>query len=102
MEAAEIISQESEELRALIQMIKKAEQAVETASKVIRPTIGDEHYMIGDEVCEKLHISRRTLQSLRDSRLIPFTTIGGKILYPESGLFAVLKQNYHDFRLWIQ
>ena len=27
-------------------------------------------------------------------------TLGGKILYPESGIFEVLKKNYRDFRPW--
>ena len=62
------------------------------------PTVADEHYMTGDEVCALLHISRRTLQTLRDERLVPYTTIGGKLLYPESALYEVLKKNYRDFR----
>ena len=63
-----------------------------------RPTVADEHYMTGNEVCTLLHISRRTLQTLRDERLVPYTTIGGKLLYPESALYEVLKKNYRDFR----
>lgn len=63
--------------------------------------IADEHYLTGEEVCEKLHVSRRTLQALRDEKAIPYTSItaaGGKLLYPESGLYEVLKKNYKDFR----
>jgi len=30
--------------------------------------------------------------------LVPYTTIGGKLLYPESALYEVLKKNYRDFR----
>ena len=55
----------------------------------------DEHYLTGEEVCEKLHVSRRTLQALRDEKAIPYTSItaaGGKLLYPESGLYEVLKK----------
>ncbi len=33
--------------------------------------------MTGDDVCAMLHISRRTLQTLRDEKLVPYTTIGG-------------------------
>ena len=56
------------------------------------------NYMTGDDVCAMLHISRRTLQTLRDEKRVPYTTIGGKLLYPESGLYEVLKKNYRDFR----
>ena len=33
-----------------------------------------------------------------ESAAIPYTTLGGKILYPESGIFEVLKKNYREFR----
>lgn len=95
---AEIITRDSEEFKELAGWIKKAGKAVEEATARIRPTVADEHYMTGDEVCALLHISRRTLQTLRDERLVPYTTIGGKLLYPESALYEVLKKNYRDFR----
>ena len=75
----------------------RAGKAAEEAMARIRPTIADEHYLTGDDVCERLHISRRTLQTLRDENMVSYTTIGGKILYPESGLYEVLKKNYRDF-----
>ena len=95
---AEIITRDSEEFKELAGWIKKAGKAVEEATARIRPTVADEHYMTGDEVCALLHISRWTLQTLRDERLVPYTTIGGKLLYPESALYEVLKKNYRDFR----
>ena len=84
---AEIITRDSEEFKELAGWIKKAGKAVEEATARIRPTVADEHYMTGDEV-----------QTLRDERLVPYTTIGGKLLYPESALYEVLKKNYRDFR----
>ena len=71
---------------------------VEAATARIRPTIADEHYLQGEEVCELLHISKRTLQTLRDEGGIPYTTIGGKILYPESVLYETLRKNYRNYR----
>lgn len=58
----------------------------------------DEHYLRGEDVCEMLHISKRTLQTLRDEGAIPYTTIGGKILYPESALYETLRKNYRNYR----
>ncbi|GKH15582.1 helix-turn-helix domain-containing protein [Bacteroides uniformis] len=95
---AEIITRDSEEFKELAGWIKKAGKAVKEATARIRPTVADEHYMTEDEVCVLLHISRRTLQTLRDERLVPYTIIGGKLLYPESALYEVLKKNYRDFR----
>ena len=91
---AEIITRDSEEFKELTGWIKKAGKAVEEATARIRPTVADEHYMTGNEVCTLLHISRRRLQTLRC--LIPLS--GGKLLYPESALYEVLKKNYRDFR----
>lgn len=95
---AEIITRDSEEFKELTGWIKRTGKAVEDATARIRPTIADEHYLTGDDVCAMLHISRRTLQTLRDEKVVPYTTIGGKLLYPESGLYEVLKKNYRDFR----
>lgn len=95
---AEIITRDSEEFKELTGWIRRTGKAVEDATARIRPTIADEHYLTGDDVCAMLHISRRTLQTLRDEKAVPYTTIGGKLLYPESGLYEVLKKNYKDFR----
>lgn len=52
-------------------------------------------YLTGAEVCRFLHISPRTLQTLRDKRAVPFTMVGQRsILYPESKLHQMLMHNY--------
>lgn len=99
---AEIITKDSEEFKELIGWIKKTGKAVENAMARIRPTIANEHYLKGEDVCRKLHISKRTLQTLRDEKAILYTSIGGTLLYPESGLYEVLKKNYRDFRRFIK
>ena len=60
-----------------------------------RHSVMNERYLTGDEVCEYLHISPRTLQTLRDMRQIPYTVISGRLfLYPESGIRETLYKNY--------
>lgn len=52
-------------------------------------------WLDGEEVCRLLHISRRTLQTLRDNRLIGFTQINRKFYYkPEEveRLLPVIEQ----------
>ena len=45
-------------------------------------------------IARGLHLSPRTLQTLRDRRQIPFTVLGNRLLlYPESGIRAVLDRN---------
>lgn len=89
----EFIGRESDEYKELIGKIDKARTSVMLVHENHRPTIADEIYLSGDEVMKYLHISQRTLQNLRDNNAIAFTTIGGKILYPERQLQNVLIKN---------
>lgn len=90
---------ESEEVRGVLAMIDQAEKALQLARENFRPAIGSQHYLTGDEVCEYLHISLRTLQTLRDRREIPFTVVSERtILYPEEGIRDVLMKNYRPVR----
>lgn len=69
----------------------------ETIEQVIsnnKPSINGERYLSGSEVCKLLNISKRTLQEYRDMRQIPYILICGKIIYKESDLERILKENY--------
>ena len=46
------------------------------------------------DLCMLLQISKRTLQRYRNNRVLPFILLGGKVLYPESGLRELLEANY--------
>ena len=51
-----------------------------------RPPLDGERYLTDGEVSELLRVSRRTV--------LPFILLGGKVLYPETGLREVLEANY--------
>jgi excisionase family DNA binding protein len=59
-----------------------------------RPPLDGERYLTDGEVSELLRVSRRTLQEYRNNRVLPFILLGGKVLYPETGLRGVLEANY--------
>ena len=59
-----------------------------------RPPLDGERYLTDGEVAELLRVSRRTLQEYRNNRVLPFILLGGKVLYPETGLREVLEANY--------
>ena len=59
-----------------------------------RPPLDGERYLTDREVAELLRVSRRTLQEYRNNRVLPFILLGGKVLYPESGLRELLEANY--------
>ncbi|WP_064976281.1 helix-turn-helix domain-containing protein [Alistipes provencensis] len=92
---SDYLTMESEEVRELLAMIDRAEETLQLAAANYQPLIGSECYLTGEEVCEYLHISPRTLQTLRDTRQIPFVAISERnILYPESAIRETLTKNY--------
>ncbi len=52
-----------------------------------------EDWVDKQEIQNALHISNRTLHTLRKTRRIPYSTIGGKIYYYLPGILALLEQN---------
>ena len=52
-------------------------------------------YLSDLEVSHRLKISRRTLQEYRDSGIVPYIKLGGKVLYRESDLEKLLEECYH-------
>lgn len=89
------LTTESDEAKQLFALFGKAERAMLMAAQHYTPSIQTERYLSGDDLCDYLHISPRTLQTLRDRREIPYTVVSGRVfLYPESGIREVLKRNY--------
>lgn len=90
----EIITRDSAAFKELRRDIVKAIRAVDILIDTHRPTIGNELYLTSEEICSIFSISKRSLQNYRDNRQIPYTTLGGKILYPQSSLYKLLEQHY--------
>lgn len=88
------LNRESEAVKTVLAQLFEAKQALQQARDNYRPSILDERYLTGEEVCRYLHISPRTLQTLRDTRQISFTVISGRVfLYLEIGLREILHGN---------
>lgn len=51
-------------------------------------------WLSSDDVCKMLLISKRTLQTYRDQRTIPFAQFGRKIYYKASDIDEYLDQHY--------
>jgi hypothetical protein len=47
------------------------------------------------EVMELLKVSPRTLQNMRDTQVLPYSKVGGKIYYKSTDIEKLLKENYH-------
>ena len=88
------LNEASDEIQRLFARLDDVERMLRKASEERRPMIGEERYLTGEEVCTRLRLSPRTLQTLRDRGQIPFTVLGNGVrLYPESGIRAVLDRN---------
>lgn len=81
------LNSESEEVKIALAQLSEAKQALQQAKDNYRPSILNERYLTGEEVCRYLHISPRTLQTLRDTRQIPFTVSA-------DGYFSILRVDY--------
>lgn len=53
-----------------------------------------ETWVDGQVVMQTMHISKRTLQTLRDNGTLPFSRINGKFYYKVSDLESLLETNY--------
>ena len=58
-----------------------------------------EDWIDGQEVMMKLHISSRTLQTLRSNGTVPYTKIGHKIWYLKRDIERILRSNYVMFNI---
>ena len=61
-----------------------------------RPTLGGERFLTDKEVSARLKVSRRTLQDYRNTGMIAYYQLGGKILYKESDIERMLAANYRE------
>ncbi len=90
----QIITRDSREFIDLRRNIIQAIRFVDILIDTHRPAIGNETYLTTEEICSKFNISKRSIQNYRDDRQIPYTMIGGKILYPQSAILELLQAHY--------
>lgn len=65
-----------------------------TAMDINKPNIDLENLLDGQDIMQMLHVSPRTLQTLRSNGTIPYTRIGRKIYYLRQDIEQVLRDNY--------
>jgi hypothetical protein len=58
-----------------------------------------EDWIDGQDVMHKLHISPRTLQTLRSNGTLPYSRIGNKIYYRKQDIEKILSDNYTMYKI---
>ena len=77
------LSGDLKEIKVHLQYLKKT-----------RVEIFKEAWLDGEEVSQALHISKRTLHTLRKSGTLPFSRLNGKYYYKLSDVENILETNY--------
>ena len=90
----DLLPSDAEEIIVHQEMMIQLRNRIEEILKNYRPIMNGEIYLSGEDVCKLLHISKRTLQQYRDDNILSFIQVGGKIIYKESDILAVLEQSY--------
>lgn len=66
----------------------------ENVLSLYKPPLNGERYLTGEQVCNLLNISKRTLQDYRNNFEFPYISMFGKLLYKESDILSILEENY--------
>ena len=96
MESVKDLNMDADDMQVVLSAISGVSKRIKEVAQTHKPLFGDEHFLTGKEVCERLYISPRTLQDYRDKGIIPYTQFAGKILYKESEIERILKNNYRE------
>lgn len=83
------LSQEIKEIKMMIQLLRQS-----------RAVVLNDSWLDNQEVLQLLHISLRTLQTLRSNGTLPYSKIRGKFYYKVSDIEQLLQENYynHNFK----
>ena len=90
---SEIVNKESRSVVSFFKSLDRLLDGIQTLANH-RPSLGGEHYLTDKEVSTRLKVSRRTLQDWRTNRQIAYIALGGKTLYRESDIQAMLERNH--------
>ena len=89
----EWITRKSPEYRELQEKALAALDRIEAMIETLPSHLNAESYLTSEEVRNLFGLSQRSLQTYRDERIIPYTTLGGKFLYPMSEIAKILEKN---------
>lgn len=93
---SEIIDNADTRIKEFSSDIELALIAIEEMVNDNSPNLNGEKYMDNKELTKALHICERTLVEYRNKGKLPYYYFGGKILYAESDILKILKDNRRE------
>lgn len=91
---SEFIDSRNERAVRLFKSLGRILESLEKMVKNHKSTLNGERYLTDSEVSSRLKISRRSLQDWRATGKIPYIMLGGKTLYLESDIQAMLEKHH--------
>jgi hypothetical protein len=86
------------ESKAFTEIIEKLNAINVKLNKEKNTTPLTEIWLDNQDVCELLHVSKRTLQHYRDTGKIPFSQVGAKIYYKAADINDFLNSGYKPLK----
>lgn len=83
-------------VRSFFSSLEDLSNRVEKIRDNNKPSLDGERYYTDKELSVKLKVSRRSLQDYRNNGILPYTRIGGRILYRTSDIERVLTDGYRE------
>ncbi len=90
----ELINGSSEIIKDFFQSMERMLEGIAKLAKESKPHLNGEKFLSNREVSKYLKVSIRTLQEWRDTGVIPYIQIKGKIIYRQSDIDRLLESNY--------
>ena len=100
IENRSVLTRDMVDYKELLEAMRLASQTADKLIAEITPLLSGERYLTTEQVMTHFHISHRALQNYRDKGIVPYTAIGGTLLYPESKINEVLERNYYKPRVF--
>ena len=92
----ELINKDTPQVKEFISSLDSMLSGIESIVKHYKPHLNGERFLFNNEVSKKLNVSLRTLQEWRDTGLIPFIQIKGKIIYRQIDIDKLLQKHYFE------
>jgi len=84
------------EKQALDELACKIDQLKSKVNSLyVHSGVAPQKWIDNEQACQRLSASIRTLQTLRDSGILPFTKMGGKVFYKPEDIEKMLFPGYH-------
>ncbi len=96
----EFITKDGEQVSTFMGQLDRMQSQLNNLTKGCKPIFNGEIYLTDKEVSERLRVSRRTLQEWRNSGMIDYIKLDGKIIYAESAVQKLLDK--HHYKAWCE